>query len=75
MSENANANANANVTREWVLSLMEERNKMEAELQSFLDVLQSQGIQDMKEQLVDQQGYPRFDPWFDQASIISFSRN
>jgi len=49
-----------NVTREQVLQLMKEKDKLETELKELSDVLRSQGV-GMDDPVVDQDGFPRAD--------------
>jgi len=51
----------ANVTKEQVLELMKEKEKMEEELKVWLEVLESQDGVGMDGELVDAEGYPRND--------------
>ncbi len=53
------ANKN-NATKEQVLSMMEDKKKVEAELEQLYEVLKTQKV-GMDEPLVDKDGYPRND--------------
>jgi len=49
-----------NVTREDLLQLMKEKDRLEGDIQGLSDVLRSQGV-GMDEPLVDAEGFPRSD--------------
>ena len=50
-----------NVTKEQVLDLMKQKDRMEEELKTWLEVLDSQDGVGMDGALIDSEGYPRND--------------